>query len=85
MKTFDKKDVFSFLNAEDANAYLAEKGYFGDCISILKRNVYDDCIRTLDEICINYDDQFRQEENGLFYSLFLPACKVIEEKKIDNL
>ncbi len=36
MKTFDRKDIFSWSNAEDAKKYIGKSGYFADNVNDLK-------------------------------------------------
>ena len=81
-KTFDKKDVFSVLNAEDASRYVGEKGYFADDLQTLKQNVEENRLYKLHKISANYTFPFRGEKEYDLnnFSLFLPANKVREEK-----
>lgn len=83
IKTFDKKDVFSVLNAEDASRYVGEKGYFADDLQTLKQNVEENRLYKLHKISANYTFPFRGEKEYDLnnFSLFLPADKVKEEKK----
>jgi hypothetical protein len=36
MKTFDKKDVFTIVTAEEAKTYIGKQGYFGDSFGELE-------------------------------------------------
>lgn len=81
MKTFDKKDVYSWSNCEEARQYVGEEGYFcDDCqedLAAWSKGLLHDVDQSLPVDCI-----FENEENEVF-GLFLPADKVIEveEKK----
>lgn len=90
MKTFDKKVVFSWSNAEEAKQYIGKKGYFANKLSIIEAMV---------QYCRNGDQYTLQEidcDDSLCFgrkiagtigyqwdSLFLPADKIkeVEEPK----
>jgi len=84
MKTFDRKDVYSWSNAEEAKQYIGEKGYFSD---ELKKNLKFWVKGTLKVINtdLKVSEVFAKEnEEGDYpYGLFIPANKVkeVEEKK----
>lgn len=82
MKTFDRKDVYSVLNAEDASQYVGEKGYFANTLSALKDKVYKNILSTLDDVNQLNDYPFitDTEECYLFF-LLEDKVKEIEEKK----
>lgn len=80
MKTFDKKDIYSWSNAEEAEQYIHKEGYFTD--------VYSDDLNNWDEdILININKKRKTDEifesANYLRGLFLPADKVkeVEEKK----
>ena len=78
MKTFDKKDVFTCLNAEDAKVYIGKEGYLADSLYNL-RNAIQDNENTFELETINDDSyygRFRSCDSD--YMLFLPADKVKE-------
>ena len=76
MKTFDKKDVYSWSNCEEARQYIGDEGYFRDtyCESLAAwhRGILQDVDPSMPVDCI-----FEDEENEIF-GLFLPADKVKE-------
>ena len=84
MKTFDRKDVFSWSNAEEAKAYIGKGGYFSNNFSTLKIKV-----RNCDELTMleNIDSYgiccFNPNKDFEGFGLFIPADKVkeVEEKK----
>ena len=83
MKNFDKKDIFTCVNAEDADQYRSTKGYFADDLSELNEKVKDGNLEKLHHIL---QDIFpnRFFGNNRAFALFLPADKVKkvkEEKK----
>lgn len=85
MKTFDKKDVFSLVTAEEAKAYIGKRGYFGDSFKELESNINSGCSDNLGEV---FPDRytsivFRPYARESSYGLFLPADKVkeVEEPK----
>ena len=41
-KTFDKKDVFTVVNAEEAQKYIGQQGYFGDSFGFFKAMIEGD-------------------------------------------
>lgn len=74
MKTFDKKDVYSWSNCEEARQYIGDEGYFCDTyhenLAAWHRGILQDVDQSLPVDCI-----FENEKNEVF-GLFLPACKV---------
>lgn len=80
-KLFNKKDVFSWSNCEEARQYIGEEGYFCDTyhesLAAWHKGLLQDVDQSMTVECI-----FEDEENEVF-GLFLPADKVIEveEKK----
>ena len=88
MKTFDKKDVFSWSNAEDAKQFCkGGYGYFADSLKDLQECVSNNNIQKLFSICLepetDVDSVFSITESDYYYALFLPEEKVkeVEEKK----
>ena len=78
-KTFDKKDVYSWANCEEAKQYLNQKGYFSDSYSddtnhwqYGKLNAVDPN-NTMNGVFV-CDDNFS-------YGLFIPKDKVKEVKE----
>lgn len=85
MKTFDKKDVFTLVTAEEAIAYIGKRGYFGDSIEELESNINKGCGDNLGEV---FPDRytsivFRPYACETSYGLFIPTDKVkeVEEPK----
>lgn len=83
---FDKKDVFSWSNCEEAKKYIGKEGYFGDSLRELQKNIEDDKSRTLSNVMENnvIDFVFRPLDtfsDVLCFGLFLPASKVIKLEK----
>ena len=87
MKTFDKKDVYSWSNAEEAKQYIGKVGYFADNVDDLQECVNNDNFQTLFSIDLDpqtdVDSIFSITEIDYKYALFIPAEKVkeVEEKK----
>ena len=86
MKTFDKKDVFSWSNAEEAKQYIGKYCYFADSLRYLKTIVNEDEKYILQDVSNNEKDMVQGvfcDVDGDFWGLCLPADKVkeIEEKK----
>ena len=86
MKTFDRKDVYSWSNAEDAKQYIGEKGYFGDSIAELDCKIQGVFKNILTDIFASDTDRasipFGNNDEET-WSLFIPTDKVkeVEEKK----
>lgn len=77
-KLFNKKDVYSWANLEEAKKYIGEEGYFCDeCredLGTWHKGLLQDVDQSMPVDCI-----FENEENEVF-GLFLPACKVMKLK-----
>ncbi len=84
-KTFDKKDVYSWSNCEEARQYIGKFGYFSDCCfddlndwshgeltQIYPFNDIDEIFSFNDRS--SFDDRYK-------YGLFLPAEKVKEVRE----
>ena len=86
MKTFDKKDVYSWSNAEKAKQYIGKQGYFGDSIAELDNQIQGVFKNILTDIFASDTDRasfpFGNDDEET-WSLFLPADKVkeVEEPK----
>lgn len=82
MKTFDKKDVFSWTNTESAKKYVEQQGYFGNSFPELEKHINDDETAILVCICEsgNVNCIFKTERN-IRYGLFIPKDRVKEIKK----
>ena len=86
-KTFDKKDIFTNVTAEEAQKYIGEEGYFADNLGLLKilveLNEKEILTRIGDE-----DDcfAFKYQSNGCecLNSLFLPAEKVKDIEEVEK-
>ena len=78
MKTFDRKDVFSWSNCEEAKQYTNKAGYFADVYSDNLDDWYKDILISIDKN--RAIDAVFESVNNL-RGLFLPADKVKEEKK----
>ena len=80
MKTFDRKDIFTCVTADEAIAYVGNSGYFANSLSGFNTI---DCFApySLDEVQIGTDKPFIYKKES--YALFLPADKVkeVEEPK----
>lgn len=79
--TFDKRDVFSVLDAESAESYIEKEGYFGDSLSELNMRIEREEVQTLIKcdrddayLAFTYDDGFE----NISRALFIPAEKVIK-------
>ena len=83
-KTFDKKDVFTCVNAEDAKAYIGGLGYFANTLNGFK-NIQYFAPYSLDDIQVGRDKPFFYRKDS--FALFLPADKVkeVEEVKDENI
>ena len=86
--TFDKKDIFTVVNAEKAQKYIGEEGYFADCLGLLKVLVELNETEILTGIgdendCFPFKYQTRHYEH--LSALFLPAKKVKNIKTIKDI
>ena len=81
MKTFDKKDVYTCVTAEEAKKYVGELGYPSNSLNKLKTLINNFAPYSLDKIDLDNDKPFFYREDGFLF--FLPADKVkeVEEKK----
>ena len=74
MKRFKREDVFTVLNAADAELYIDTVGFFAESLSDLKKNIADGVTDTLE--AIEYDNVWCFSTPTDSFSLFLPASKV---------
>lgn len=81
MKTFDKKDVFSWSNAEEAKTYIGKTGYFNNDFESIKRAIELGDPAVLDRVDTNSIWCFKALGVSLCFGLFLPADKVKEVEK----
>ena len=86
MKTFDRKDIFSWSNAEEAKQYIGKYCYFADSLRYLKTIVNEDEKYILQDVSNNEKDMVQGvfcDVDDDFWGLCLPADKVkeVEEKK----
>ena len=74
MERFNKEDIFTVLNAADAEEYIDTSGYFAETLSELNANIKEgitDKLRSIEtEECFPFITDTEQ------FPLFLPACKV---------
>lgn len=89
-KLFNKKDVISWSNCEEAKKYIGQEGYFGDSLESLEAQIRRQNLLKLGRIdasnAICFHTLERDEldfDTGSDECLFLPADKVkeVEEKK----
>lgn len=78
MKTFDKKDVITCVNAEDAKKYIGKLGYFANGLNGFS-NIDYFAPYSLDNVQVGIDKPFFYREKN--FALFLPEDKVKEVKK----
>lgn len=84
--TFNKKDVFSLVTAEEARAYIGKQGYFGDSLQELERAIKETGSNELVEVFpderidrVFMPQDYKSSYSLFLYGLFLPADKVKEE------
>lgn len=79
MKVFDRKDIISWSNSENAKKYVEQQGYFGNSFQDLITNVKNNTTSILwnvfraDEVHCVFEDV-----HDIRYGLFLPIDKVRE-------
>ena len=76
MKTFDKKDVYTCVTAEEAKKYVGELGYPSNSLNKLKTLINNFAPYSLDKIELDNDKPFFYRDDGFLF--FLPADKVKE-------
>lgn len=77
-KLFDKKDIFSWSNCEEAKKYIGEKGYFRDDYQADLAAWRQGILQEIDP-SLPVDCTFEDEENCA-HGLFLPADKVKQQE-----
>jgi crotonobetainyl-CoA:carnitine CoA-transferase CaiB-like acyl-CoA transferase len=75
MERFKREDVFTVLNAADAEEYIDTVGYFAERLSELNANIEDGITDTLTRI--ETDNCFSFVTGNDNFPLFLPASKTI--------
>ena len=80
MKTFDKKDVYSWSNAEEAKTYIGKTGYFNNDFESIKRAIELGDPAVLDRVDTNSIWCFKALGVSLCFGLFIPAEKVKVEE-----
>ena len=83
MKTFDKKDVFSWSNSEEAKTNIGKTGYFNNDFEGMKRAIELGDPTVLGRVDTNSIWCFKALGVSLCFGLFLPADKIkeVEESK----
>lgn len=74
MKRFNKKDVFTVLNAADAEEYIDTVGFFAESLSELEKNIAEEITDTLRAVDTDNVWSFTSDNDS--FPLFLPASKV---------
>lgn len=82
-KSFDKKDIFTIVTAEEAKAYTGKQGYFGNTLEDLEEEINKYGSDELEEIVHQKytSNIFRPRGYESTYSLFLPDDKVKKDEK----
>ena len=76
MKTFDKKDFYSWSNCEDARRYIGSLGLFSNSLEDLISGTQN--IFKLSEIDADSATCFKPEGSTVSYAFFVPGSKVID-------
>lgn len=79
MKRFKKEDVFTVLNAADAEEYIDTVGFFAESLSGLEKNIADEITDTLRAVDTDNVWSFTTDTDS--FPLFLPASKVKKTEK----
>lgn len=74
MKRFNKKDVFTVLNAADAEEYIDTVGFFAESLSGLEKNIAEEITDTLRAVETDNVWSFTSDNDS--FPLFLPASKI---------
>lgn len=74
MKRFKREDVFTVLNAAEAELYIDTVGFFAESLSELNANIKEGITDTLRSI--ETDNCFSFTTDNEQFPLFLPACAV---------
>lgn len=75
MKTFDRKDIITCINAEDAKKYISKLGYFANGLNGFA-NIDYFAAYSLDNVQVGIAKPFFYKEQN--FALFLPEDKVKE-------
>lgn len=80
---FNKEDIFTIVNAEEARWYIGKKGYFASTLAELKKNISSDSHILSDILNDNASARFMYADKctDQVFELFLPANKVKKLKK----
>ena len=77
IKTFDRKDVFSWSNADEAEKYVGKSGYFSDCCC---DDLQDWSYGELTQIHPDCDiTEIFANDNRCSYGLFIPEDQIKKE------
>ena len=76
MKTFDKKDLYSWSNCEDARNYIGRLGLFSNSLEDLSLGTQN--IFKLSSIDAGSATCFKPEGSTVSYAFFVPRSKVID-------
>lgn len=76
MKTFDKKDLYSWSNCEDARSYIGSLGLFSNSLEDLSSGTQN--ILELSSIDVSSATCFKSEGSTVSYAFFVPWSKVID-------
>ena len=79
---FDKKDIFTPVNAGEARQYIGKKGYFASNLAELRKNINSDSYILSDILNDNALARFMYGDNctNKVSELFLPANKVKQQE-----
>ena len=83
MKSFEREDVYSWSNCKDANQFQRCKGYFGDSLEELRKQIEENHLLMLKGVFFNNSKCFCVYDDSRLYSFFVPLYKVkdVEEPK----
>ena len=76
MKTFDKKDLYSWSNCEDARSYIGSLGLVSNSLEDLSSGTQN--ILELSSIDVSSATCFKSEGSTVSYAFFVPWSKVID-------
>lgn len=76
MKTFDKKDLYSWSNCEDARSYIGSLGLFSNSLEDLSSGTQNSL--ELSSIDVGSATCFKPEGSNVSYAFFVPWSKVID-------
>ena len=80
---FNKEDIFTIVNAEEAKQYIGKEGYFASNLAELKKNINSDSHILSDILDDNASARFMYVDKctDMVFELFLPADKVKQTEK----